>query len=179
MTLLVIADDDAVLGTVPDTRAEVLICCGDLLDSVILGVAAKCRCREILALKGNHDSSAPFQQPIRDLHRATFRIGDITFGGFAGSWKYKPRGHYLFDQDEVEQAMTSFPPVDVFVAHNSPRLIHDREDDVHIGFTAFASYISRATPRLFLHGHQHISTETLVGGTRVIGTYGYRFLTLP
>jgi Icc-related predicted phosphoesterase len=179
MTLLIIADDDAVLGSIPDTQAQVLICCGDLLEAVILAVAAKCRCREILAVKGNHDSSAPFQQPIRDLHLTTYRVGDVTFGGFAGSWKYKLRGNYLFDQDEVERAMISFTPVDVFVAHNSPRLIHDREDEVHTGFTAFANYISRAQPKLFLHGHQHVSIETVVGQTRVIGTYGYRFLMLP
>ena len=179
MTLIVIADDDAVVRNISDTQADVLLSCGDIVDSVILAIAEKCRCREILAVKGNHDSSAPFKPPIRDLHLATHGVGNLTFGGFAGSWKYKPRGNYLFDQDEVERAIVNFPAVDVFVAHNSPRHIHDREDDVHTGFTAFATYIARARPKLFLHGHQHVSTETLVGTTRVIGTYGYRFLTIP
>ena len=58
-------------------------------------------------------------------------------GGFQDSWRYKPRGHYLYEQSEVEYLLTSFPPVDVFVAHNSPRYIHDRDDNVHFGFEAF------------------------------------------
>ena len=40
--------------------------------------------------------------------------------------------------------MASFPPVDVFVAHNSPRHVHDRDDDVHFGFEAFVRYLERA-----------------------------------
>jgi hypothetical protein len=27
-------------------------------------------------------------------------------------------------------------------------------------------------PRLFFHGHQHISQETQIGETRIIGVYG-------
>lgn len=68
--------------------------------------------------------------------------------------------------------LTAFPPVDVFVAHNSPRHIHDRDDDVHIGFEAFAAYVQRAKPRLFFHGHQHINRETQIGITKVVGNYG-------
>ena len=162
MNLLIIADDEFVGRQVPEVPAELLICCGDLPDDVILEVAAKCTCREILAVKGNHDSSAPFRRPIRDLHLATFNFRGTTFGGFCGSWKYKPRGNYLFEQHEVEQHLTAFPPVDIFLAHNSPRLVHDRDDEVHIGFAAFNSYIMRAKPRLFLHGHQHYGEETLV-----------------
>jgi hypothetical protein len=29
-------------------------------------------------------------------------------------------------------------------------------------------------PRLFIHGHQHINQETVVGRTRVVGIYGVR-----
>ena len=49
----------------------------------------------------------------------------------------------------------------------------------HMGFASFNTYIHRARPRLFLHGHQHQQVESFVGGTRVIGTYGYRFWVLP
>jgi Icc-related predicted phosphoesterase len=69
--------------------------------------------------------------------------------------------------------------VDIFVTHNSARLVHDREDDVHLGFAAFNQYIQRAKPKLMLHGHQHENIETLIGTTRVIGIYGYRQLVVP
>ena len=179
MTLLVIADDDALLNTLPEVPADVLVSCGDLPDQTVLRAAQRCRCRQILAVKGNHDSSAPFAPPIVDLHLHTHVIQGITFGGFCGAWKYKPRGHYLFEQSEVERALAAFPPVDVFVTHNSPRLVHDRDDDVHIGFGAFNSYLARTHPRWLFHGHQHLNAETTVGATRVTGTYGHRFVVIP
>jgi len=179
MNLLVIADDESVGDRVPDCPADLLVCCGDVPDRVILAVAAKCGCREILAVKGHHDDRAPFRPPIRDLHLTTFPFRGVRFGGFCGAWKYQPEGNYLFEQREVEQYLRTFPTVDVFVAHNSPRLIHERDEEAHVGFVAFNTYITRAQPRLFLHGHQHRTEETVLGATRVLGTFGHRFLVLP
>jgi len=179
MNLLVIADDESVGSQVPDCNVDVLVSCGDLPDELIFKIAKKCHCQEILAVKGNHDSSASFPAPIRDLHLTVFPFRGVKFGGFCGSWKYKPRGNYLFENAEVERFLAGFPAVDVFVTHNSPRLVHDREDDVHLGFAAFNQYIQRAKPKLMLHGHQHENVESLIGGTRVIGTYGSRQLVVP
>ena len=71
MNMLVIADDEFAARRVPENQADVLVSLGDMPDSMILEVAQRCRCREIFAVKGNHDSSAPFAPPIRDLHLAT------------------------------------------------------------------------------------------------------------
>jgi Icc-related predicted phosphoesterase len=179
MTLLIIADDDSVAGQVPDARVDLLVACGDLTDETIRRVASRCTPRHIFAVKGNHDSNAPFEAPIENLHLQMRHFGGMAFGGFAGSWKYKPRGHHLFEQSEVDAALRTFPRVDIFVSHNSPRLVHDRDDDVHIGFTAFNSYIATHHPRYLLHGHQHMNQETVVGSTRIIGTYGFRQLVIP
>lgn len=178
MNVLVIADDDKVLESLPDVHVDLMISCGDLTDDLILAAAEKCSCPRIFAVKGNHDSSSPFRPPIHDLHLQTAQFRGKTFGGFCGSWKYKPRGNYLFEQSEVAAALKDFPKVDVFVAHNSPRSVHDREDEVHTGFVGFATYINDHKPHLFLHGHQHVQIETMVGLTKVVGTYGHRFLTI-
>jgi Icc-related predicted phosphoesterase len=179
MNLLIIADDESVGLQIPECNVDVLVSCGDLPDELILKVAKKCHCTEILAVKGNHDSSAAFPSPIQDLHLAVFTFRGVKFGGFCGSWKYKPRGNYLFENFEVERLLPDFPAVDIFVTHNSPRLVHDREDDVHMGFAAFNQYIQRAKPKIMLHGHQHENVESLISGTSVIGTYGYRQLVVP
>jgi len=172
MKLLVMADDDLVRQRLPEFRADVLIACGDRSDEAILEVARNCDCQKILAVKGNHDSAAGFPEPIVDLHLRTIEFGGVTFGGFGGSWKYKPKGHHMFEQSEVEAALATFPRVDVFVSHNSPRLIHDREDGVHVGFVALTNYISRHQPRYVLHGHQHIDEETEVQATGPTGIGG-------
>ena len=166
------------MNNLPDNQADLLISCGDLVDLSIRQAAACCKCRQILAVKGNHDSSAAFPSPIIDLHLRTFEYEGLRFGGFCGSWKYKPRGNYLFEQSEVEAAIATFPKVDVFVAHNSPFQIHDQDDLVHTGFVSFTSYIQKHQPKIFIHGHQHVSKETLVGSTRVIGTYGFKYLVI-
>jgi Icc-related predicted phosphoesterase len=178
MKILIIADDEGLLGSLPETEADVLISCGDLPDKLILECAKRCSCNRILAVKGNHDSSTNFSFGITDLHLETIRIENIRFGGFAGAWRYKPAGNHLFDQSEVSFFLPKFPAVDVFVTHNSPRGIHDRDDDVHLGFEAFVPYIDRVQPKLFLHGHQHVSIETQRGATRIIGTYGSRILVI-
>ena len=172
MKLLVIADDDSFMKTPTSECADVLISCGDMADTVILQTAQAAQCSRIFAVKGNHDGAGTFPAPILDLHLRTESFGGLTFGGFRGSWRYKPRGHFLYDEDEVADLVAAFPPVDMFVAHNSPRHIHDRDDEVHLGFEAFVSYIRRVQPRFFFHGHQHIAQETQLGETRVIGVYG-------
>lgn len=163
MHALVVADDDSFTKAQLSGFADVLISCGDLVDAIILQTARIARCSRIFAVKGNHDGARPFPAPIVDLHLRAESFSGLTFGGFCGSWRYKPRGNHLYGEDEVAAFLAAFPPVDVFVAHNSPRHIHDRDDDVHLGFEAFGGYIRRVQPRFFFHGHQHVNQETRIG----------------
>jgi Icc-related predicted phosphoesterase len=174
MNLLVLADDDGVRHDLTAQPADLVLSLGDVADLVILEAAKQAQCRRIFAVKGNHDSGGAFPPPIVDLHLVVQKVDGVRFGGFNGSWRYKPRGHYLYDQEEVEDLLASFPPVNVFVAHNSPRNIHERDMEVHVGFEAFNRYIERAQPRLFIHGHQHVNQDTLVGRTQIMGVYGQR-----
>jgi Icc-related predicted phosphoesterase len=177
--LLVIADCDDIPESKDIPEADILISCGDIADQTIMNVAGMSRCSRIFAVKGNHDSGSVFTPPILDLHLTARNYGGISFGGFQGSWKYKPRGNYLYEQEEAEKLLASYPRVDVFVSHNSPRGIHDREDEIHTGFDAFTGYLRRSRPKLFLHGHQHTEAETVIDGIRVIAVYGWKMLELP
>lgn len=177
MRTLVIADDETI-DFDDELQADLLICCGDLSDEFILKIAERTLSRHVLAVKGNHDTATPFPPPIVDLHLKVHEHRGLRFGGFNGSWRYKPRGHYLYDQDEVAQQLEKFPPVDVFVAHNSPRQVHEWDDHVHVGFRAFNDYLKRARPHVFIHGHQHVNAETLFGKTRIVGVFGQRWIQL-
>jgi Icc-related predicted phosphoesterase len=176
MRLLVLADMDDFHWRHGSGHADVLISCGDMFDSAILEAAEAYGCALILAVKGNHDSPTAFHEPILDVHLKVREYGGLAFGGFNGSWRYKPRGHFLYDQSEAAALIAKLPAVDVLVSHNSPKGIHDRDDGVHLGFDGLNAYIARAEPRLVIHGHQHIDRETQVGNTRVIGIYGHRIL---
>ena len=173
MKILAIADIDALSWKGGSGQADLLISCGDVSDPVILAAAEAYQCSQIYAVKGNHDFPAPFPPPIIDLHLHIESCGGMAFGGFNGSWKYKSRGHYLYEQAEAMDLLKGFPSVDIFIAHNSPRGIHDKEDGIHAGFDALRSYIQSAKPRLLIHGHQHLNIETQFAETKVLGVYGH------
>jgi len=176
MKLLVIADIDDLNWPGGKGRADALLSLGDIADTVILQAADAWQCPAVLAVKGNHDDETPFPEPIVDLHLRTFEYGGLRFGGLNGCWQYKPRGHFLYYQEEAEAFLAGFPAVDIFISHNSPRRVHDREDEIHTGFSALNSYIERVGPRRLLHGHQHQERETIVGNTRVTGVFGWKII---
>lgn len=172
MKILVLADIDDLHFHGEGGQADVLLACGDVYDQVILEAAEAYGCGFVGAVRGNHDPASEFTPPITDLHLRVVEFGGLRFGGLNGSWRYKPRGHFLYSQEEVRGYLDDFPAVDVFVSHNSPRLVHDRDDDVHYGFEGLRSYIERAKPRAVIHGHQHVNEETMIGDARVIGVFG-------
>jgi Icc-related predicted phosphoesterase len=176
MRLLALADIDDLRWHGGRGCADALLALGDLADEVILQAAKAWQCQAVFAVRGNHDSEAPFPELVVDLHLRTAEFAGLSFGGLNGCWQYKPRGAFLYYQEEAEAFLENFPPVDVFISHNSPRRVHDREDEVHTGFTALNTYIERASPRLLLHGHQHREGETRVAATRVIAVYGWKVI---
>ncbi len=176
MKILAIGDIDDLRWKGGAGDADAVVSCGDVADEVILEAAEAYGCRAVFAVKGNHDSSAPFPGPVVDLHLRVVEHGAVMLGGFNGSWKYKPRGHFLYEQWEVERMLAAFPRTDVFVSHNSPRGVHDREDDVHLGFDGLRAYVLRERPALLIHGHQHADCESELGGTTVVGVRGWKLL---
>lgn len=176
MKLLVVADVDDFHWHGSPGNADLAVSCGDVDDSYLIEIAKAHNCQNIFAVKGNHDSTAPFAAPIIDLHLKTAEYNGILFGGLNGCFKYKPAGYFLYEQWEVEEFLKYFPKVDIFVSHNSPKRIHDKNDEGHTGFEALNTYIKRTNPKLLLHGHQHIEKETIVQNTRVVCIYGHRII---
>lgn len=166
----------AVLADKPDSAIEdyastsnVLVTLGDLYPADVPDVPIP-----HLYVYGNHDSpNLPFPERSgrHDLHLRIATLGGVTFGGFQGAIRYKPRGHFLYSNEEVAELLECFPAVDVFIAH-TPCTALEVRDGVHDGFPAFDDYLQRARPRLFLCGHVHNNSEDVVGDTRVVSVYG-------
>ena len=172
MRAIAIADNDSLVGHFDEASSiDVLISLGDLRDKTIERARDRYEPNALFAVRGNHDFDAPFPPFVTSLHLRIESYLGISFGGFGGSWRYKPRGHHLYGQDEVVRLLRSFPRVDVFVAHNSPKGFHERDDGVHQGFDGFIEYIERTQPRYFIHGHQHLNLTTKIGETTLIGVY--------
>ena len=81
MHLLVLADIDDFRWRGGRGRADLLVSLGDIADAVILEAADSWHCPAVFAVKGNHDSGAPFPVPVVDLHLRTMELGGLRFGG--------------------------------------------------------------------------------------------------
>ena len=73
--------------------------------------------------------------------------------------------------------------VDIVISHAPPKGIHDVDDRVHEGFSVFNKLIKLLKPKLWIHGHIHLTNymdyqETLVDKTLVSNTFGYRVYTI-
>jgi Icc-related predicted phosphoesterase len=174
MRILVLSDCENGLPELPDGRPDVVVSCGDVPVDVLERVAGRFGV-PVLGVLGNHDQKL-VPGVLRDLHLQVGEEQGISFGGFEGGWRYKPKGHHLYDDAEVTALLTGFPRVDVFVAHAPPEGIYGMDDGIHDGFTAFREYIEEEEPALFLHGHVHLNLETQLGGTLVVATRGSRML---
>jgi Icc-related predicted phosphoesterase len=117
----------------------------------------------------------------------------LLLAGIEGSLNYN-QGRYQYTQTEMWMMIFAMVPrllinrllygryLDIFVTHAPPWHIHDKEDLPHQGIKAFRWLIEVFKPGYALHGHIHIyqqydTTETVLGATRVINTYGYKTLT--
>lgn len=172
MKVVLISDDILQVGNLDIQQIDLLISLGDLMDHTIFKAIETYQPRHVLAVRGNHDQDEPFPKPIKDLHLQVTEINGLLFAGFNGCWKYKEQGPYLYTQDQASRLLNNFPTMDVFIAHNSPRGIHERDEDIHQGFDVLRSYIERVQPRYFFHGHQHVNRVTMMGETKVVGVYG-------
>jgi uncharacterized protein len=180
LNIIAIADDDYLVGHIePNAEVDILISLGDLYDVTLQKAIDLYAPEHVLAVRGNHCVDDEFPVPTIDLHLQTIELFGLTFGGFSGSWQYKKVGNHMYTQDEAHQLLENFPAVDVFIAHNSPRGIHERDTGIHQGFDAFIEYIDRAQPAYFLHGHQHCRKISYRGKTCIMGVYGEKSLQIP
>ena len=175
LNIIAIADDDALVGLIhTEVDIDLLLSLGDLYDVTIEKAIDIYAPEYVAAIRGNHCVASAFPLPAVDLHLQTMECFGLTLGGFAGSWQYKRHGNHMYTQEEVHELLGDLPAVDIFIAHNSPRGIHERDNLIHQGFDAFLEYIDRVQPAYFLHGHQHCNRISYRGKTCIMGVYGER-----
>jgi Icc-related predicted phosphoesterase len=130
-----------------------------------------------------------------NLHRRAVRHRGLLLAGLEGCQRYKPGAPFQYGEAEVRWQVFRLIQrlrlnrlrygrcLDIFVTHAPPAGVHDAEDLPHRGFESYLRLLRACRPTLMIHGHTHIYnrndvTETDLGATRVINTYGYRVLEL-
>ncbi len=168
------SDDDFALD--PESMGiDLVVTLGDVPLGLIEVILLKKRSVAYFGVNGNHDHG--FVPKYANVHRKVFPFRDLRIGGFEGAPKVSGEAKsHAFTDRQVSRRMWWMPRVDIFLAHSPPRGIHDRQDPLHTGFTAFETYIRKQQPLLFLHGHVERNEETQVGKTRVISVFGKRII---
>ena len=125
---------------------DLLLSLGDLYDVTIEKAVDVYAPEHVFAVRGNHCVDTLFTAPTVDLHLQRLECLGLSLGGFAGSWRYKSHGNHMYTQEQEHALLTDFPAVDIFIAHNSPHGIREKDSHNHQGFDAFLDYIDRAQP---------------------------------
>jgi hypothetical protein len=209
MKLLTVSDKEVSLIYSPQIKqrfkdVDLAVSCGDLsyyyLEYIISSLDIP-----LYYVRGNHAKSVeygcagPRKAPwgAVDLHRKVLRDPKtgLLLAGIEGSLRYN-KGRHQYTQSEMWSMVMQLVPallwnkvrygrfLDVLVTHAPPWGIHDQTDRAHQGVKAFNWLINTFQPTLHIHGHIHVyypkvTTETMVGNTLVLNTYGYRKLSLP
>jgi Icc-related predicted phosphoesterase len=182
---------------------DLAVSCGDLsyyyLEYIISSLDIP-----LYYVRGNHareveyGCAGPRKEPwgAIDIHKKVVRDPDsgLLMAGIEGSLIYN-YGNHQYTQNEMWAMALQLVPglllnkirygryLDLFVTHAPPWGIHDADDIAHQGVKAFNWLIKTFKPAYHVHGHIHVYnpqmiTETVLGDTLILNTYGYRKLSL-
>lgn len=208
MNLLTLSDKECVQIYSPQIKkrfadVDLAIGCGDLsyfyLEYIISSLDIP-----LYYVRGNHANPIEYSRTCSrtapwgaiDLHKKTVRDRNtgLLLAGIEGCQNYN-FGNHQYSQAQMWRMVLQLVPglmnnkirygrfLDIFVTHAPPWGVHDQNDCVHQGIKAFNWLIKMFQPRYHFHGHIHvyrpgIKTETILGKTHIINSYGYRKLTL-
>ena len=176
---------------------DFVIACGDLPYYYQEYIAEKLGA-SLYFVRGNHDVLIEYSAdgdrtaPLggTDLHRRIVHREGLILVGVEGSARYND-GNFQYTQKEMWRHVFHLVPelllnrllygryLDIFITHAAPWGIHDKPTRTHRGIKAYNWLIRVFKPKYHFHGHNHVYkletiTETQVGDTLVINTYGYK-----
>lgn len=163
---------------------DVIVSCGDL-DPRYLSFLATFFKGPVLYVHGNHDSgykSCPPEGCIC-IEDTIYEYKGVRFMGLGGSMRYK-EGPHQYTQREMEvRALKMFFKIkraggfDVLVSHSPAYGLGDGKSLTHTGFKVFLKLMDKFSPKVFVHGHVHLSYDPMCkrvrkyGDTTVINAY--------
>ena len=143
---------------------DLIISCGDL-DPRYLSFLATFTSAPVLYVHGNHDMKYDTISPdgCICIDDDIYVYQGVRILGLGGSMRYKP-GDYQYTEREMKKRIRKLwfklfkrQGFDILVTHAPAYHLNDGRDLPHQGFRTFIKLIDKYNPRLFLHGHVHLS----------------------
>jgi predicted phosphodiesterase len=91
LKIIVIADEDQLVGQLPEQKADLLISLGDLFDNTIEKAMGRYGCPKAFAVKGNHDSSGKFNRMWRTFICRLWNIKGSNLEGLKEAGNTSPK----------------------------------------------------------------------------------------
>ena len=145
---------------------DLIISCGDL-DPNYLSFLATFTSAPVLYVHGNHDECYQETPPSGCIciDDSIYVYKGIRILGLGGSMRYKD-GPFQYTQAQMSRRAARLWPAlccrhgfDVLVTHAPAHGIGDGPSLAHTGFHAFVRLLDQYRPRIFVHGHVHLSYD--------------------
>lgn len=143
---------------------DIIISCGDL-DPTYLSFLATFTSAPVLYVHGNHDEKYDKIPPdgCICIDDTIYVHNGIRILGLGGSMRYRD-GKYQYTERGMRKRVRKLAiklfwhrGFDILVTHAPAYQLNDARDLPHQGFKVFLSLLEKYKPRLFLHGHVHLS----------------------
>jgi Icc-related predicted phosphoesterase len=160
---------------------ELLISCGDLPATYLEFITSVLNV-PLFFVRGNHDTGYDESPPGgENLHRQIIQYQGLTFAGLEGSMRYNDSPIQYTENEMTWMVVQMGIPLrlrraqhgyglDVFVAHNPAKGVHDLPDRPHHGFGAFVKFMEWYRPRYMVHGHVHTYDNRVTTETKYLDT---------
>lgn len=169
---------------------DLIIACGDLSVEYLEFLVTMADC-PLVYIHGNHDEKHK-RVPTGCIcvDDKLVEVNGVRILGFGGSYKYR-EGKYMYTEKQMENrirkrwfSIKKHGGFDILVTHAPARHLNDLETIPHRGFECFNVLLDKYQPRLFVHGHVHLSYNNRIpqectrGETTVVNAYGYYVIEL-
>ncbi len=163
---------------------DIIISCGDLPPQYLSFLATYFK-GPVLYVHGNHDECYEKTPPggCTSIDGKVFVYEGIRIAGLGGSMEYK-KGEHLFTERSMKKRVNKLKKklffkhgLDILVTHSPAADLCDGEELPHRGFKSFYKILDKYHPRVFAHGHVHMTYNykqpriATYGETTVINAY--------
>jgi len=146
--------------------------------------------KDLIYINGNHVYSKDHEIPFcKCVDGKIIKYKNIRILGLDGSLFYSG-GEHQYTENEMRWRIIKLmskliiKKPDIIITHAPMEGIHDKPNDpVHRGFKSFWLILNNSHPKLWIHGHTHLSSyfekqETIIDDTKIINAYGFKCIEL-
>ena len=143
---------------------DLIVSCGDLPAAYLSFLATYFK-GPVLYVHGNHDERYAKNPPegCICIEDRVYEFEGIRIAGLGGSMEYIG-GIYQFTEKAMTKRVKKLKKkikkkggVDIFITHSPAAGLNDGTDLPHRGFQCFNVILDTFRPKIFVHGHVHIS----------------------